>query len=105
MFGKILAVGLSAATVAGLASPAWSQAKPVVIYTQDNAPAAPTLDALPLQDTVSQYGMTWTFDKPARVGRFVNGDFYVVGPVTVTAIMPKPLYGAEIPADQLDAQG
>ncbi len=46
--------------------------------------------------------MTWTFDKPARVGQFVNGDFYVVGPVTVAAIDPKPLYGAEIPANQLD---
>jgi hypothetical protein len=47
--------------------------------------------------------MTWTFDKPARVGQFVNGDFYVVGPVTITEITPKPLYGAEIPADQIDA--
>ena len=105
MFGKILAVGLSAAAVAGLATPAWSQEKQVVIYTQANAPAAPKLDDLPLKDSVSQYGMTWTFDKPARVGQFVNGDFYVVGPVTITEITPKPLYGAEIPANQLDPHG
>jgi hypothetical protein len=104
MFGKILAVGLSAAAVAGLAAPAWSQEKPVVIYTQANAPAAPKLDDLPMKDSVSQYGMTWTFEKPARVGQFVNGDFYVVGPVTIAAIAPKPLYGAEIPANQLDAR-
>ena len=103
MFGKILALGLSAAAVAALATPCWSQEKPVVIYTQDNAPAAPKLDELPLKTSVSQYGMTWTFDKPARVGQFVNGDFYVVGPVTITEITPRPLYGAEIPADQLDA--
>ncbi|MGD1001885.1 MAG: hypothetical protein ABSA67_14415 [Candidatus Brocadiia bacterium] len=104
MLAKILALGLSAAAVAGLATPCWSQEKTVVIYTRDNAPAAPKLDELPLKDSVSQYGMTWTFDKPARVGQFVNGDFYVVGPVTITAITPKPLYGAEIPAAQLDAQ-
>ena len=104
MFGKIAALGLCAAAVAGLSSPCWSQEKPVVIYTQANAPAAPKLDELPLKDSISQYGMTWTFDKPARVGQFVNGDFYVVGPVTITAIAPKPLYGAEIPLNQLDAQ-
>ncbi|MGD0045023.1 MAG: hypothetical protein ABSE84_32260, partial [Isosphaeraceae bacterium] len=102
MFGKIFALGLSAATVAGLATPGWSQEKPVVVYTKDNARAAPKLDQLPLKDNLSQYGMTWTFDKPARVGQFVNGDFYVVGPVTITGITPRPLYGAEIPADQLD---
>ncbi|MGO8702715.1 MAG: hypothetical protein ACLQVA_02770 [Candidatus Brocadiia bacterium] len=102
MFGRTLAVGLSAAAIAGLAAPAWSQEKQVVIYTQANAPAAPKGDDLPLKDSVSQYGMTWTFEKPARVGQFVNGDFYVVGPVTVTEIAPKPLYGSEIPANQLD---
>ena len=102
MFGKILAVGLSVAAAAGLATPGWSQEKPAVIYTKDNAPAAPKLDNLPLKTSASQYGMTWTFDKPTRVGQFVNGDFYVVGPVTVTEITPRPLYGAEIPADQID---
>ena len=34
--------------------------------------------------------MTWTFDKPAHAGWFVNGDWYVVGSVTVKAIDPKP---------------
>ncbi len=103
MFGKIAALGLSAAAVAVLANPCWSQEKPAVIYTQANAPAAPKLDDLPLKNSLSQYGMTWTFEKPARVGQFVNGDFYVVGPVTITEITPRPLYGAEIPKDQLDA--
>ena len=28
-------------------------------------------------DHVSQYGITWTFDKPYRVGQFVNGDWWV----------------------------
>jgi len=103
MFGKILALGLSAAAVAGLAAPCSGQEKPVVIYTKANAPAAPKLDDLPLKTSLSQYGMTWTFDKPTRVGQFLNGDFYVVGPVTVIEIAPKPLYGAEVPAGELDA--
>ncbi len=84
----------------------WSQppAWPRAVYTKDHAPPAPKLDELPLRESVSQYGITWTFDKPARVGQFVNGDWYVVGPVTVQAIDPKPLYGGEIPKRQLDSQ-
>ena len=102
MLRRIPALSLSAAAVLCLAAPCWSQEKPAVIYTKDNAPAAPKLDDFALKVSVSQYGITWTFDKPARVGQFVNGDFYVVGPVTVTEISPRPLYGAEIPAAQLD---
>jgi hypothetical protein len=74
----------------------------VVMYTRSNPPATPRLEDLALEQSVSQYGITWTFEKPARVGRFVDGDWYVVGPVTVTAIDPKPLYGADIPEIQLD---
>jgi hypothetical protein len=42
---------------------------------------------------VSQYGVTWTFDKNVPVGQFVNGDYYVVGPVTVVEIDPAPDQG------------
>jgi hypothetical protein len=76
--------------------------RPVVIYTRDNAPATPRLEDLPLKESVSQYGITWTFDKPARVGQFVNGDWYVVGRVTIKGIEPRPLYGSEIPKRELD---
>jgi len=78
--------------------------RPAVIYTKANAPTAPGLDALTLQDRVSQYGITWTFAAPARVGRFINGDWYVVGSTTVQAIEPQPLHGGEIPAEELDAR-
>lgn len=74
----------------------------VSIYTTDRAPKTPQLSDLPLKPSVSEYGITWTFDKPAPVGQFVNGDWYVVGPVTVTAIDPKPLYGNEISQSELD---
>ncbi len=73
-----------------------------VIYSRERAPATPKLKDLPLRESVSQYGMTWHFGQPARVGQFVNGDWYVVGPVMVNLIDPKPLYGAEIPQPELD---
>ena len=76
--------------------------RPVVIYTRANAPATPKLTDLPLRQSVSQYGITWTFAQPARVGQFINGDWYVVGPVTILALAPRPFYGAEIPKSQLD---
>ncbi len=76
--------------------------RPIAVYTRQNTPAAPKLEDLPLAESVSQYGITWTFEKPARVGQFVNGDWYVVGPATVKAIDPRPLYGSEIPKRELD---
>ncbi|MFQ5810955.1 MAG: hypothetical protein ACE5JM_15160, partial [Armatimonadota bacterium] len=58
-------------------------------------PAAAQQAAPRLTKTVSQFGITWTFESEARVGRFVNGDYYVVGPVTITEIAPEPLLGGE----------
>jgi hypothetical protein len=75
---------------------------PVIIYTEKNAPVAPKLEDLPLRESVSQYGITWTFERPARVGQFVNGDWYVVGPVTIKTIDPRPHYGNDIPRRELD---
>jgi hypothetical protein len=40
---------------------------------------------------VSQFGITWVFDKDYSVGRFANGDYWVVGPVTITAIDPPSI--------------
>ena len=90
-------IGSATIVLAALIGGAWAQTgsksatsdgwKPadqkVVLYTKDNPPATPRLEDLELKASVSQWGITWTFDKPARVGQFVNGDFYVVGPVTV----------------------
>ena len=76
--------------------------RPAAIYTNANAPSTPKLGDLPLKESVLQYGITWTFDKPVRVGQFINGDWYIVGPATVKAIDPKPLYGAQIPRRELD---
>ena len=54
------------------------------------------------RDSVTQHGITWTFDRKAPVGQFVNGDYYVVGPVTIAALDPKPLYGTEVADGELD---
>jgi len=40
--------------------------------------------------SISKDGITWTFSQAVPVGQFVNGDYYVVGPVTITAISPAP---------------
>ena len=39
---------------------------------------------------VSQYGITWTFDKPYRTGRFITGDWWVQGPATIVRVTPAP---------------
>ena len=63
---------------------------PVVVYEASDPPPTPTLTDLPLLTTITQFGINWTFSAPVRVGRFVNGDYYVVGSVTVTDIQPRP---------------
>jgi hypothetical protein len=37
---------------------------------------------------ISQFGITWTFDKEYPCGQFANDDWWVVGPVVVTEISP-----------------
>jgi hypothetical protein len=50
----------------------------------------PLLSDLPLQTSVSVHGITWTFTHSVHVGKFVNGDSYVVGACTVSTITPAP---------------
>ena len=52
--------------------------------------ASPALSDLPLKDSISIDGITWTFSQPVPVGRFINGDYYVVGAVTIVDINPLP---------------
>ncbi len=46
-----------------------------------------------MASSITQYGITWTFDKEYQVGQFVNGDWWVVGPVTIISISPAPASG------------
>jgi hypothetical protein len=52
--------------------------------------STPALTDLPLQSSVSVHGITWTFSHGVRVGKFVNGDFYIAGACTVSAVTPAP---------------
>jgi len=40
---------------------------------------------------LNRHGITWTLDRPARCGRYVNGDWWVIGPVAVTNINPASI--------------
>ena len=39
--------------------------------------------------SLSQHGITWTFDQEYPVGQFANGDWWVQGPVTIINIDPR----------------
>ena len=40
------------------------------------------------EQQLSQFGITWTFDRDYITGQFANGDFWIVGPVTIIGIDP-----------------
>jgi len=63
---------------------------PVMVYSATDPSPTPALEDLPRLTTITQHGITWTFGSPVPVGRFVNGDYYVVGEVTVVDIQPLP---------------
>ena len=55
------------------------------------AAGVPTVEDLPRRDKLTQGHITWHFDEPVPVGQFVNGDYYVVGPVRIVQIGPAPV--------------
>ncbi len=50
---------------------------------QVTTPAEPPVGTT---SSITRHGITWTFNAPHQYGQFVNGDFWVVGPVTITSI-------------------
>ena len=46
-----------------------------------------------MMSSVEQYGITWTFSEARPVGQYCNGDYFVVGPVTIININPAPSSG------------
>ncbi|MBN2581833.1 MAG: hypothetical protein JXL80_02115 [Planctomycetes bacterium] len=93
---RSVAVALLALVLVGLPAEPVAVAKDKVtpVDARKIEPRSSKQDGLPLLSNVSQFGITWTFAAPSPVGQFVNGDWYVVGPVTITAISPSPVYGA-----------
>jgi hypothetical protein len=53
----------------------------VIILSNGMLHAAP-------RNSVSQFGITWTFDKAYETGQFVNGDWWVIGPVSIVSVYP-----------------
>lgn len=57
------------------------------------APLAPNLVTAARAEVateLSQYGITWKFERPCVVGKFVTGDYWVVGPVRIVSVKPEP---------------
>ncbi len=50
--------------------------------------------------TITRNGITWTFDKPYTIGKFVTGDYWVLGPVSVISVSPIPRAAAAENASQ-----
>ena len=58
--------------------------------------------------SITQYGITWTFDSDYVTGQFANGDYWVLGPVTIDSITPHftgTSHGWEVNPDVGDLQG
>ena len=64
-----------------------------ILSAENSQPPYSQKEYLQLRDRISQHGITWTFNARVPVGRFVNGDYYVVGEATVNSISPKPENG------------
>lgn len=70
----------------------------LVCLCSAKAHAEPIAAEAHLAESVSHYGITWTFSEPRVVGRFANGEWWVVGPVTIAKIDPPAavLNGADV---------
>jgi len=84
--GGLFVAGSSAGSFAVTATSAADQTKSANASVTISAPAPPPGTA----SSLTKDGITWTFSTAVPVGQFVNGDYYVVGPVTITAISPQP---------------
>jgi hypothetical protein len=45
------------------------------------------------RNSVSQYGITWTFDRSYPSGQFANGDYWMLGPVRIVTMTPPATPG------------
>src|SRR6202046_1854012 len=80
--------GSFSVTATSVADTSKSAQMAVTVTAAPPAPPPPP-PAVPAS-SISKDGITWTFSQAVPVGQFVNGDYYVVGPVTITAIDPAP---------------
>jgi hypothetical protein len=69
-------------------------AQAMVTVTAAPPPPPPPPPPPGTASSISKDGITWTFSEAVPVGQFVTGDYYVVGPVTITKIDPAPTIAA-----------
>lgn len=89
--GFALYVSVRATDIAGNRS-AISTSNGILLGQPPDRTLQPTAGADPTAGdqlaAVERFGITWTFEHPVRCGRFVNGDWWVLGPVHIVAITP-----------------
>ncbi len=78
--------------VAAMAASTNAQSADTSPGSQESLTKYPLVDVKERSE-VSQYGITWKFDHPVKSGQFVNGDWWMVGPVTVVGVTPGPTQG------------
>jgi hypothetical protein len=61
---------------------------PLVLLLMTGPALAQTGGQQALQRSISQFGITWTFDRQYPAGQYANGDWWVVGPVNIVKIDP-----------------
>jgi len=47
-------------------------------------------------NSLTQFGITWFFDKEYQVGKFANGDHWVLGPIEIIKITPRSVSGERV---------
>ena len=52
-----------------------------IVFVPQNADASTS-------NFLSKHGITWTFTENVEYGQFANGDYWVLGPVTISSISP-----------------
>lgn len=63
---------------------------PILIYGELSDISISEFSEIEKTDQISQYGITWLFSERVEFGVFVNGDYWVKGPVTITSVIPTP---------------
>ena len=76
-------------------------------YEPDGLLCVDPNNTAPTTDQIVQYGIAWTFDEQVPYGRFANGDYWVLGPVTIVRMLPDAAgghHGWEVNPDDNSAQ-
>jgi hypothetical protein len=84
------AAGTFSVTATSMADTSKSSSAVVTITLAPPPPPPPPPPPSGTATSITKDGITWTFSQAVPVGQFVNGDYFVVGPVTITAINPPP---------------